>query len=341
MAPFFLCYNIPMKIFRRFGLIIVAAVAAATAMAQPVLADEECTGEGTRFSVSPTAKDLQIKAGETISEKFELKNMSSEATKFKIYAEPYSNTGDDKDFSTETTYTQMSRWINFVDASGGSVRTLEITVPGCTTREIAFTVAAPDSVPDGGQYAAIFAEGSNGSSESSTISTSSRVGVLLYGRVSGGKTMQSASLSEISLERDDGLKGKDGKTLTASVIYGSAKISNDGNIDINVDSTLTVRTLLGREVYQNTTSISLLPGTTDRKITEVWESTPAFGLFVAEYNIKTGTGINETVSRVFLLVPLPLLLILIVALIIVAVGIISFIKKQRQKRLRTSWVKTA
>lgn len=308
-------------------------------LTQPVRAEEECTDDNTRFLVSPTAKDLQIEPGKTINDSFELKNLSTKPTKFKIYAEPYSGTGSDKDFSTETTYTQMSRWINFVDAGGGQARTLEITVEACTTREITFKVAAPSSVPDGGQYAAIFAESSNSNNSSAAITTSSRVGVLLYGRISGGKTVHSTSLAELSLEYSGGLKGKDGKALASSVIYGTAKVSNDGNIDTTVTSTLIVRTLLGNEVYKNTSDISLLPGASNRKITEIWENTPFFGLFTAEYTVKTGTGVSETITRTFLVAPLPLILVLAAAAIIVVVGIISFIKKQHQKRLNNNWRK--
>lgn len=293
-------------------------------------------GDGTRFSVSPTAKNLNIKPGELTTDSFELKNLSTEAAKFKIYAEPYSNTGDDKNFSTETTFTQMSRWIDFLDASGGRVKTLEISVPGCTTREITFRVVAPASVPAGGQYAAIFAESSNGMSDA-TISTSSRVGVLLYARMSEGQTVLSSSLAEPMLDRGNGLRGNDGKLLKSSVIYGTVKVTNDGNIDTNVESTLVVRTILGREVYKNTSSISILPGTFERKITDIWEETPTFGLFTAEYSVKTGTGASETITRTFLILPLPLLLILAAALVVVVIGIISFIRKVHKKRQNHSW----
>ncbi len=313
------------------GLILVLATFFCSSKA--VLA-EEC-GASSGVLVNPVSKNLIIDGGGSrLDETFTVQNQANKESVFKIYAAPYSDGEEKKDFESETTFTQLSRWIKFLDASGGLVDNLEIRVAPCAKREVSFRVFVPDSIPDGGQYAVIFVESKN--EGEGTITSSARVGMLLYGHVSGGKTIDDVAVTDLVLERksDRSLKSKDGKNLENAVIYGGVTVTNNGNIDVGVESTLTVRTILGREVYNNTAAISLLPGSVPRKITDIWDETPGFGLFIAEYTVKTASGVVETATRVFFIVPLPVLLIIIAALIVVIIGVVKFARKawlRRQK----------
>lgn len=285
---------------------------------------EEC-GTGAGALVSPISKNLTIEGGGVrLEDTFSIQNQSNTESAFKIYAAPYSEGETEKDFESDTNYTQISRWIKFVDASGGLVDTLEIKLAPCAKRDITFRVLVPDSIPDGGQYAVVFTESENPGGNS-VITSSSRVGMLIYAHVSGGETVRDT-------ETTDAYLGK-GVKNDHTVINAGAKVANKGNIDIDARGTLVVKTIFGREVYNKTTGASLLPGSAARKIENVWEDAPFIGLFKAEYTVIVD-GVTEVVlSRLILILPLPIMVLMIFALVVVVAGIVAFIKKRRSRKL--------
>ncbi|MCR5832577.1 MAG: hypothetical protein K6G36_01355 [Candidatus Saccharibacteria bacterium] len=284
---------------------------------------EEC-GAGAGVLVNPISKNLTIEGGNSrIDDSFTVQNQANKETVFKIYAAPYSDDENKKDFESETTYTQISRWIKFLDASGGVVDTLEIRVAPCAKREVNFRVLVPESIPDGGQYAVIFTESENSGGDA-VISSSSRVGMLIYAHVNGGETVREFDVAESYLEKGV----RDDKTA----IYAGIKITNNGNIDSDVKGTLVIKTLLGREVYNKVTGASLLPGSS-RTIENIWEETPYLGLFVADYTVEVDGKTEVVMTKVILILPLPILVVIVLALIVVVVGIVSFIKKRRNRKL--------
>ena len=290
-----------------------------------VLAEE--SGAGAGVLVNPISKNLTIEGGNSrIDDSFTVQNQANKETVFKIYAAPYSDDENKKDFESETTYTQISRWIKFLDASGGVVDTLEIRVAPCAKREVNFRVLVPESIPDGGQYAVIFTESENSGGDA-VISSSSRVGMLVYARVSGGETIRDLEITDSYIEKD--LSGDQ------TVINAGAKAANKGNIDVDVMTKLTVRNLFGHEVYQKTNAVSLLPGSSNREISDTWENVPYLGLFVVDYTIETG---DETIaiSKMILILPLPVMIVIILALIVVIIGVVSFVKRRLKRR--TNWL---
>jgi hypothetical protein len=306
---------------RFLGVILV--MAASLIFAAPVFADE-CTETGAGVLVTPIAKNLTIDGGGArIDDTFTVQNQANKESVFKIYAAPYSEGEGKKDFEKETNFTQISRWIKFLDASGGLVDTLEIRVPACSKREVNFRVITPDSIPDGGQYAVIFTESSD--EGSSVINSASRVGMLVYAHVNGGETIREISIDDLKI-------GKKVDSSDKTVIFAGAKLKNGGNIDLDVTTTLTIKNILGHEVYKNSSGVSLLPGSAVKEISDVWDSAPYLGLFVVDYEIMVGGEVKASSSQVVLLLPLPVLILVVPALIVVVVGVVLFIKKQRNKR---------
>ena len=284
---------------------------------------EECQN-GTGALVSPISKSLSIEGGNTkIEDTFTVKNQSNNEGVFKIYAAPYTD-DEKKDFTSENIFTQISRWIKFVDISGGVVDSLEIRVPACATREVKYVVNVPASIPDGGQYAVIFVENKNSGDVSDVITSSARVGMLVYARVSGGETIRDLEISDSYIEK--GLSGD------RTVINAGAKAANKGNIDVDVITKLTVRNVFGHEVYSKTNAVSLLPGSAARKISDVWEEVPYIGLFIVDYTIEVNGEVKDTLSQAILILPLPIMAIMIIALAVVVVGVVLFIKKRRSRK---------
>ncbi len=290
-------------------------------LAQNAKADECQNVSGAL--VSPISKNLSIEGGGAkIEDTFVVKNQSSSEGVFKIYVAPFTD-DDTKDFTNENRFTQISRWIKFYDISGGVVDDLEIRVPACATREVRFMVDVPASIPDGGQYAVIFVENKNSGGANDVITSSSRVGMLIYARVSGGETIHDAKITDVFIEHNGS-------------VNAGAVAANSGNIDENVSSTLVVRNFFGHEVYRKTNIYSLLPGSSNRKISDAWEDLPYLGLFVVDYTIEVG-GETTMISKTILLLPLPVMIVVALAAIIVIIGAISFIKKRLTRRRRLTF----
>lgn len=318
------------KIFK----VLSVAVLAAVIFSAPVSADS-CTEGNTGLSISPVNKTLTLEGGKTYDEDtFVVKNVGTEEASFRVYASPYSAADENynMNFSSETNYTQISRWISFKDANGNFVNETTFTVPACSEQEIAYKVTTPDSIPNGGQYAVIFAEGINNSSDGG-IKAISRVGLLVYGRASG-TTINTAEISNLSILKnaDESLSSKDGKKITKAVIHATATVKATGNVDVNAQSTLTVKNLFGGELYKNTANNSVLPEST-RKIVDVWEDTPYFGLFWVTYTV-TAAGVPQEITNLVFLLPLPILVGILVLIAIIVIWIVTMVKKNRARKSR-------
>lgn len=67
------------------------------------------------LQISPTLKRLALEPGETQSGEIAVQNIGKAPFSFKVYAAPYTVVGDhyEPNFSNETNYTQITRWIKF------------------------------------------------------------------------------------------------------------------------------------------------------------------------------------------------------------------------------------
>lgn len=318
------------KILKSLGV----AVLTAAAVSFPAFADT-CTEGNTGLSISPVTKVLNIEGGKSYdTDVFTVKNISSEEASFRVYAAPYSASDENYNmsFSNETKYTQISRWISFKDKAGNYVNEATFTVPGCTEETISYKIDTPYSIPNGGQYAVIFAEGIN-NSNGGGIKAVSRVGLVIYGRATG-ETINTAEISGLTILKnaDESLNSKDGKKITNAVIHASAVVKNTGNVDINTRTTVTVKNIFGGELYKNTANTSVLPDST-RKIVDVWEETPYFGLFWVSYSVNAANA-SEEITQLVLMLPLPILVVILVLVAVVVFWIIVMVKKRRERKSR-------
>ncbi len=316
-------------------LMSVAALAV-TFLSTPTFA-ESCTEGNTGLSISPVSKTLTLEGGMTYDDEtfsFTVKNVGTEEASFRVYASPYSAADEDynMNFSDETNYTQISRWISFKDSNGNYSNETTFSVPACSDRVVEYRVVAPESIPNGGQYAVIFAEGINDKTDGG-IKAISRVGLLVYGRASG-TTINTAEISDLSIIQgiNENLTSKDGKKITTPVIYGTATVKDTGNVDVVAQSKLVIKNLFGGEIETVANNSSVLPEST-RKITEVWENTPYFGLFWVTFSV-TAAGITQEATQLVLLMPAPILMVILVLIAIVVIWIVALVKKNRARKSR-------
>jgi hypothetical protein len=146
-----------------------------------------------------------------------------------------------------------------------------------------------------------------------SLQTVGRVGSLIYADL-GGETRREGEL--LSFEQP---------TFAEAKLKPTSQIKNTGNIDFSFNHTAVVKTLFGKEVFNNSISRSVLPSTT-REVTQEWTEAPSIGLYLVSNKISflSQTPVDETklvyVGPVWILIViltiLGLILILIVLIIV-------------------------
>lgn len=297
---------------------------ASTLLFSPVSADDQ--GDQPKpavwLQVSPVSKRLYLTPGTNYEDTFQVENIGSEEFTFSVYASPYTVTGDDYNpvFNEETKYTQIARWIKFeqteYDLAVGEKQTVKYTVE----------VPPEDMVPDGGQYAVIFAESggkkTEGEDTGSGIKTRSRIGLIVYASL-GGETREDAELLELSAPT----------IIFSGNISATAKVKNSGNTDFEATYHLDITPIFSKEmVYQKDETHAVLPDT-ERRVELFWDKTPMLGIYKANYSV-TAPGISENKGYLILVVPLFVVIITLLLLTFLVVWIILTVKRRKALRNR-------
>ncbi len=300
--------------------------------------DGENTTPDTAVQISPTAVTVTLMGGDILAgthEKcpkdleggcvVEVKNTGTKPFRYRVYATPYVVKGEDYqvDFSesASTSYTQISRWITFLNEEAGTYDA-EITrqiEPG-ETQVINYRVDVPEDVPGGAQYAVIWAQTLNDGSASG-IQTTSRAGTVVSGR-SIGDTKRTADVYEYGFQRFALGGGLDAK----------ATIKNTGNTDFDVYYSYTAKTLFGKELYSESDSIATYPDT-EYHVNVNWENTPLFGLFTVNFRISAADTVKEE-THIVIIMPIFVMVLLILLLTIVIIWIIIIIRKRKERKSR-------
>ena len=294
-----------------------------TSFALPVYADDSSVSP----ELSPVSQRLVLRKKETTENTFKLSNKGKNETEFTVYAAPLTVAGEDyqMNFSHENLRTQVSRWITFKQDDGNySEKTTYKLKPG-EDREITYRVTVPEDIPDGGQYALIFAEATSKSSAPSQngVRVIPRLSLVIFGRTDGG-TRQEAEITDVKLS----------SLLIGSDIESSALIKNTGNTDLNTSQELKVSTIFGKILYAKTENYPIYPDQ-PRRISMKANQKPSFGisLYKVELNIKAHdknyhrTAIVVSMSPIFAIISIILLTILVAWLII-------FIKQRKERKAR-------
>ena len=282
------------------------------------------TGESPTLTVSPTRQELIMDPGQSYDLSFSVTNAGGESATFTPVAGPYYPTESGSlDYATENDRTQMYNWISFSESSF----TLE---PGATT-EVDFTITVPSDAPGGGQYAAVYAEVSGSNNGLTSVS---RIGCLLVGRINGDVVESGELLSQ---------------TLPTVVLNGnftaSVSVRTTGNINFTVTSQLKVKDILsGNVLYDSASSGSdqqqVYPEMT-RTFVYDWGGLPDIGIFDVEY-IVTFAGQTHAAHKLVWAVPLWLLLLVIGMLaFLVIFGWLAFFSKWWERRKKRKAAKAS
>ncbi|MBQ2637689.1 hypothetical protein IJH66_01335 [Candidatus Saccharibacteria bacterium] len=292
-------------------------------------AQDNAFAEGNAMQISPVVNSFSIKAGDVQNYTFSIENTGTEKYSYKLYVIPYNVSDEDytNDFSKETAYNQITRWVTFQDQSGSFVANPVFSIEPGEKQVIVYRVTVPDDIPDGGQYGIIMAEtvkdDSSGSEElSMNIETASRVGLYLLGHGSG-ETNGTAEIVDYKLTG----------MFTSSNISASATVKNNGNTDFTAKYKLLVKSIFGKTLYTNEEGFAVLPET-QRKFSTEWTDAPLFGIFNVNYEV---TALDASQSETHIILILPIFVIVIMVLLLTSIIIWSIIllrkRKERSSRL--------
>ena len=322
-------------------LIMFGLIGALTVMPNVAYAEEEDTSDeikkaATSISISPVSKILQLQPDTIYEDSFKVMNNGSDDMPFEVYASPYSYTYSEETeeyqlgFSRENNYTQITRWITFKGPDGKyATRPKFVAKPGESV-EVNYRISTPTSLPAGGQYAVLFAHTLSSTTISGGIKTEASPGLVVYGRASG-ETITTAEISNLELRQST----TDAEGNTRNTISASGKSKNAGNVDFTMSGTLKVEGIFGRVYYEtapNEARVSVIPDA-ELSVTDEWEDTPYFGLFKATWTVRAA-GESETISRMILILPAPIIVAMVLLLTIIIVWIIIMVRKRKERRSR-------
>ena len=304
---------------------------------QNVSAEEsgDSTALNTGIGITPVSKVLKLEPNTQYEDSFDVSNSGSEEMEFEVYAAPYSYVFSEDDneyhlgFDTETAYTQIIRWVTFKDSDGNFVKNPKFKIEPGGTKKVTYRVITPSSIPNGGQYAVLFAHTLSAIVLPNGIKTEASPGLVLYGR-SNGETVSSAEITNLQI----GQAIDDGKEIK-NIINASARIKNTGNVDFMAHGKLQVKGIFGSLYYEtpeNQGMLSIIPET-ELIVSGKWEGTPYFGVFRVTWTVDAA-GTTETISRMILLLPTPVMIFLILLLTIVVIWIILVVRKRKERRSR-------
>ena len=312
-------------------------------------ANNSVTIYGANISISPISKIMQLSPSSVYEDTFTVTNDDNIDIKFEVYAAPYSYTYSEESdlytlgFSRENSYTQITRWVKFLDNKGNYVKNPTYTIGSGETMEISYKISTPDNIPAGGQYAVIFVHTLADEIEvpEGGIRTEASPGIIIYGRAAGETTL-SAEISDLSIEQSITKQTTSESTgALENVTYGHinsrAKVKNTGNIDFNITAILKVEGIFGGAYYEtpeNKARTSIIPES-ELVITDEWENTPLFGLYKITWTV-TAAGETQTIEKVIFINPMPFIIVSIILLTIIIVWIIIMVRKRKERRSRLS-----
>lgn len=287
----------------------------------------------TSISISPVNKVLQLAPNSVYEDTFTVTNDGNNQLTFEVYASPYSYTYSETQdsyqlgFTHENSYTQLTRWVTFKSANGDYVKKTTYTVGPGEHYEVNYKISTPESIPAGGQYAVLFAHTLSDSSANG-IKTEASPGLVVYGRAEG-ETLIESEISDLKVTDRTMYDGEE-KTL----ISGTAKVKNDGNVDFTASGNLKVTGLFGITQYETPSNstrarISVIPES-ELVVSDVWENTPYFGLFNVSWTVTAG-GNEETFNKMVLIMPVPIIVLIIILLTILIIWIIITVRKRKER----------
>ena len=285
---------------------------------------EEVSALDAYIRVSPTSFNYDLKPGETVSGKFEIKNLSEHELNYDLKAAPYFMETDDTGkvnyrYDLENDYTRIKDWVTFDKTSN--------TLDANSSVDVNFTISVPMDVPSGGQYVALLATTSDKQSDSSANGNNSanigevmQIGPIVYAKIAGD-----------TRETGEILKNETNGFLFNPPITTSATVKNTGNVHTKASFIMRVFPFFGGEsIYNNEedpATVVVLPGAT-RYYNLSWDTAPAIGIYKVESEVKIFNEVSK-IERTVIICPMWVLILIAVFILAVIFWIVSRVRARK------------
>ena len=218
----------------------------------------------TALQISPVSARIALESGKTTEREFNIANGGASALTVRVYAAPYTAGGEEyiNDFTSQTQYTKISGWISFLDSDDEAIDEPVYTLDPGQSIAVKYRITVPEDTASGGQYACLFAETIDDSQEAEGIKTVTRAGLIVLGNVVG-ETRRLVKIGDIDIN----------SILFKGKINITANVENVGNIDFQTSVDINIKSMFGKELYNDQLVYTVFPETT-RKIYTEWEDTP-------------------------------------------------------------------
>lgn len=319
--------------FRAFSFLAAAVLSLGSLFTfAPVVGaeDEEGSSQATPavwLQISPVSNKVTLVAGEQNDYSFTVSNIGSENFGYHVYAAPYSVTDEEYNvnFSNETNRTQISRWIKFYDSEGNLTDKASFKIDSGAKQTVNYRIEVPDDIPNGGQYATIFAESdeTEGELTGSGIKTVSRVGLIVYGHTDGD-TEDVAAITDFDIPT----------FMTSGKISATSRVENNGNTDFEAIYDFEVSSIFGKQLFTKSNAYNILPDTA-RRVTTEWNETPMMGFYKVHYKVTALSGeTTKEATKIVVIMPIWMIIISIILLTLIIIWVIILIRKRKERKSR-------
>lgn len=278
------------------------------------------------FTVTPMSQRFELDPGQTYEGVVTVINPSSakEEFNYEAHVAPYGVVGEgyDVDMLTESSYNKIKDWIT-IENPKGVLRPNE-------AHEIHYKIQVPESVPAGGQYAAIVVSQDEEMEEvkdnSVAVKDVLELASLIYGEMNG-ETIHKGEILENNVPG----------FVTGAPITLEALIRNDGNIHenaqikIRVIDACTGRKLVGDDGKTGDYSEIVMPETTRNIAREIKNELPALGIVHVEQKITYNGKVSE-VARDVIICPVWFLVLIGVVIGAITTFIVRVVHKNRKRK---------
>jgi hypothetical protein len=292
---------------------VALAIFAVSTLGMAAGAVQDTSGNGAEsILLSPTDKRYDLAAGSTVSDSFKIINDGQTEFNFVTYARPYWVTNEDytnPDFDSKVANADAYKWVQFDKPS-------YLVKPGESV-DVKYTLRVPENTAPGGHYGVLFAETQpTDPVQGTSVLRAKRVGAIMYVTVKGDITQSGAH------------KGVDVPTFQYDApLKIRQKVSNSGNTDFAVSSSVRVYDVLGGLKYKADKNVSVLPGTT-RAILNDWSNPAWIGVYRVEQRAKF-LDTDRSATNYVVLVPLWVYLTLV---LLIGGRVLYAVARHRRKK---------
>ena len=253
--------------------------------------------EPLSVSATPVFSLLTINPGATTTQAITLTNSSKTALNISVESHGFAATDDSGGSDFPDSKSGPQHWFSFSPST--------FTLEAQSKKQVIATISVPKDAVSGGQYASVFfvASAASDNGEPTTkVNFSARIGTFFFMTI-GGNLHPQGQVSRFSTKM----------FWQHSPVLFNVSVHNFGNIHIKPHSTLTIKNIFGKTVYQAVDpGLFVLPGKTRN-----WEVPSnkhlSPGLYTATLATKITQKSHETVRTIhFWILPWQLILLILI-----------------------------